>query len=252
MIQALAKHIEQLVAMPDELRLSTIRKFKKLCDSCGCHNERELASCLAEERRPRACPLARLLRACGQLQYQIKLPACLSLGVAGRDISWQALLMHLRLKASAPEASRELVEDVAAVAQAWAAIRRRFRRRRVRAPRQLLIGHSFGLVPETMTRNPEWLLPLRRALKAVDVTQLFHSLDRGEGAQEVAVHQALISDVIHGLRQREGPVGHLFADDRWGFVRSSAPRRSWLAVLSRKGFPCSMETESTGRIDPRD
>jgi len=101
---------------------ATIRKFKKLCDSCGCHNERELASCLAEERRPRACPLARLLRACGQLQYQIKLPACLSLGVAGRDISWQALLMHLRLKASAPEASRELVEDVAAVAQAWAAI----------------------------------------------------------------------------------------------------------------------------------
>ena len=101
-----------------------------------------------------------------------------------------------------------------------------------------------------MTKNPEWLLPLRRALKAVDVTQLFHSLDRGEGAQEVAVHQALISDVIQGLRQREGPVGHLFADDRWRLVRSSAPRRSWLAVLSRKGFPCSMETESTGRIDP--
>ena len=64
------------------------------------------------------------------------------------------------------------------------------------------------------------------------------------------MHQALISDVRHGLRQREGPVGHLFADDRWGFVRSSAPRRSWQAVLSRKGFPCSMENESTGRIDP--
>ncbi len=28
MIQALAKHIEQLVAMPDELRLSTIRKLR--------------------------------------------------------------------------------------------------------------------------------------------------------------------------------------------------------------------------------
>ena len=80
----------------------------------------------------RACPLARLLRACGQLRYQIKLPACPSLGVAGRDtgISWHALLVHLRHKASAPEASRELAEDMATVAQAWAAmIRRRFRRR---------------------------------------------------------------------------------------------------------------------------
>ncbi len=45
-------------------------------------------------------------------------------------------------------------------------------------------------------------------------------------------------------------MGHIFADDRWGLVRSSAPRRSWLAVLSRKGFPCTMENESTGRIDP--
>ncbi len=84
-----AKHIEQLVALPDELRLTTIRKFKKqkLCDSCGCHKERELGSYLAEERRRRVCPLACLLRTCSQLQYQIKLPACLSLGVAGLDIS---------------------------------------------------------------------------------------------------------------------------------------------------------------------
>ena len=60
MVQALAKHIEQLVALPDELRETTIRRYKRLCDSCGCHNERELAAALAEERRPRACPLARL------------------------------------------------------------------------------------------------------------------------------------------------------------------------------------------------
>jgi hypothetical protein len=44
MVQALAKHIEQLVALPDALRETTIRRFKKLCDSCGCHNERELAA----------------------------------------------------------------------------------------------------------------------------------------------------------------------------------------------------------------
>ena len=30
MVQALAKHIEQLVALPDELRETTIRKYKKL------------------------------------------------------------------------------------------------------------------------------------------------------------------------------------------------------------------------------
>jgi hypothetical protein len=115
MIQALAKHVEQLVALPDELRETAICKYKRLCDSCGCHNERELAACLAAERRPRADPIARLIRACGQLQAQIKLPACFSLGVAGRDTSWQALLMHLRMQASAPGASEQLIEDVDAV-----------------------------------------------------------------------------------------------------------------------------------------
>jgi hypothetical protein len=94
MIQALAKHVEQLVALPEELRETAICKYKRLCHSCGCHNERELAACLAAERRPRADPIARLIRACGQLQAQIKLPACFSLGVAGRDTSWQALLTY--------------------------------------------------------------------------------------------------------------------------------------------------------------
>ncbi len=56
MVQALATHIEQLVALPDEQRETTIRRFKLLCDKCGCHNERELAAYLAEERQPRACP----------------------------------------------------------------------------------------------------------------------------------------------------------------------------------------------------
>ena len=104
MVQALAKHIEQLVALPDELRETTIRRFKRLCDKCGCHNERELAAYLAEERQPRACPLACFLRLCGQLEVPIKLPACISLAVAGRDVSWYALRVHLQAAASAADA----------------------------------------------------------------------------------------------------------------------------------------------------
>jgi ribonuclease HI len=250
MVQALAKHIEQLVALPDALRETTIRRFKKLCDSCGCHNERELAEALAEERRPRACPIARLLRACGRLHMPVKLPACLSLGVAGRDLSWQALLMHLRSKASAPGADHSLVQDIGTVSQAWAAIRRRFRRRGVRAPRQLLLGHSFELVPESMSRNPAWLQPLRRALKVIEVKTLFPRLDRGEGVPEVAVHQQLLSEVIHSLREGEGPTEHLFADQRWEQVESSAPRQSWFSILNKNGFPCGMEVDTGCRIDP--
>ncbi len=158
----------------------------------------------------------------------VKLPACLSLGVAGRDLSWQALLMHLRCKASAPGADQSLVQDVGTVSQAWAAIRRRFRRRGVRAPRQLLLGHSFELqvVPESMSKNPAWLQPLRLALKVVEVKTLFPPLDRGEGVPEVAVHQQLLSEVIPCLRELEGegPTEHFFADLQWERVESSAPR----------------------------
>ncbi len=50
MVQALEKHIEQLVALPDELRETIIRKFKKLSHSCGCHNERELAAAGSSSR----------------------------------------------------------------------------------------------------------------------------------------------------------------------------------------------------------
>ncbi len=74
MMQALAKHVEQLVVLADELRETAICTYKRLGDSCagGCHNERELAAHFAEERRTRADPIARLIRACGQLQVQIK------------------------------------------------------------------------------------------------------------------------------------------------------------------------------------
>jgi hypothetical protein len=200
-MQALAKHVEQLVALPDELSETAICKYKWLRDSCGCHNELELAAYFAVEQRPRADPIACLIRACGQLQAQIKLPACFSLGVAGRDTRWQALLMHLRMQASAPGASQQLVEDVDAVARTWAAIRRRFRHRGVRMPRQLLLGSSFGLVPEIMRKKPAWLEPFRRARRVVDCKRLFPSLDRGEWVPEVAGQLALISDVLRGLRQ---------------------------------------------------
>ena len=255
MVQALAKHVEQLVALPDELRETCIRKFRKLCESCGCNNERELASHLAEEGRPRACPLARLFRACGQLQMEIHLPACLSLGLAGRDTSWHALLMHLRQKAGHAETDRQLAEDVDTVARAWAAIRRRFGRRGVRTPRQLILDPRattvLWLVPERMgKKSPQWLEPLRRALRVVETRRLFPRLSRGEGASEVEVHQALLSDVIHGLKQQGTQIEPLFADERWKLVRSSAPRRSWLTVLQKNGFPCRVEEESAGRIDP--
>jgi hypothetical protein len=99
--------------------------------------------------------------------------------------------MHLRHKESAPGEDQHLVQDIGTVSQAWAAILRLFRRRGVRAPRQLLMGHSFELVPESMSKNPAWLQPLRRALKVVEVKNLFPRLDRGEGVPEVAVHQQL-------------------------------------------------------------
>jgi hypothetical protein len=85
------------------------------------------------------------------------------------------------------------------VSQAWAAIRRRFQRRDVRALWQLLLGCSFELVPASMSRNLAWLQPLCQALKMVDTKTLFPRLDRGEGAPEVVVHQVLLLDVLHRI-----------------------------------------------------
>jgi hypothetical protein len=101
-----------------------------------------------------------------------------------------------------------------------------------------------------MSRNPAWLQPLHRALKVVDVKGLFPRLNRREGAPEVAVYQALLFDMIHSLQQEEVLAKHLFTDERWQQVRSSAPRRSWLSILNKNGFPCGMEVEPGCRIDP--
>ena len=253
MIQALATHIEQLVALPDELRDTTIRKFKQLCDSCGCRNEHELADHLAEERRPRACPMARLLRACGKLKMEIRLPACLSLGVAGRDTSWRGLLTHMKSKCTSSDADQQLKTEFELVQRSWGTIRRRFRRRGIRAPRQLIVNPrvspAIWLVPERMSKNPPWLEPLRRILQMVDTRNLFRRLDRGEGTPAEATHQALIHDVIRGLQRHDVPVEPLFSDSRWNLVRSSAPSRSWLNVLNRNGFPCRVDGY-TDQTDP--
>jgi hypothetical protein len=75
--QALAKHIEQLVALQDNLRTETIARYKQLCDTFGCSNEQELSEALSAERKPRRCPLARFLRVCGKLRVQAYRPVCL-------------------------------------------------------------------------------------------------------------------------------------------------------------------------------
>ncbi len=102
------------------------------------------------------------------------------------------------------------------VAKTWAAIRRRFRRRGVRLPRQLLLGSSYG-VPESMRKKPAWLELFRRALRVVAFKRLFPRLNRpgGEGVPDVAVHQAFVSDVLRGLRQADVQIGSLFTDNRW-------------------------------------
>ena len=130
---------------------------------------------------------------------QVKLPACISLGTAGRDTSWRALLTHLRNKASAVDASTLLKEDASAVGRAWNTIRRRFKRRGVHVPRQLMLNPHLP----TMRKNPSWLTPLRRALRAADTPLLFPRLDRGSVCLEVPMHKALLHDVLRGLQQQD-------------------------------------------------
>ncbi len=110
--------LAQLVALPDELLETTIRTFRRLCDKCGCHKERELAAYLAEERQTRVCPLACFLRIYCQLEVQVELPVCTPLVVAGRNVSWYALRVYLQAIAAAAGASNKLQTDVATITQA--------------------------------------------------------------------------------------------------------------------------------------
>ena len=253
LVQALSKHIEQLVALPDELRATTIRQYQRLCASCGCHTARELAECLREEQSPRPCPIARLLRACAQLEIQIRLPACLSLGKVERETSWHALLRHMQQQISGREEEQER-NDLALVTQCWTAIRRRLRRRGIRFPRQLVLDPqqtpAMWLVPHQLKPSPRWLEPLLRLLKNVNTVGLFPRLDRGLGAPVPPVHQQLLHDVISGLKNPEIPVVGLFEDGRWNEVRSSAPVLCWRTTLNRMGIVCYMQVEEPAGVDP--
>ena len=189
---------------------------------------------------------------CGQLEVQVKLrvPACISLVVAGRDVSWYALRVHLQTAAAAAGACDQLQADVAIDSHSWQVIRWLFISKGVRVPRHLLIDPRafpvMWLVTNTMSRNPPWLEPLRRALGSADARNIFPRFQRGEGAQRTAEHQALLHDVLCGLKDPEAPIGPLFADERWGRVRSSAPQQSWPTALRRHGFPCG----ALPRTDP--
>ena len=55
--------------------------------------------------------------------------------------------------------------------------------------------------------------------------------------------------MIHRLQQEEFLTKNLFTDERWQLERSSAPRRSWLSILHKIGFPCGMEVETGCRIN---
>jgi hypothetical protein len=164
--------------------------------------------------------------------------------------------MHLRQNAAHIQANQQLTEDVITVTLAWAAMQRRFRRRGVLTPRQLVLDPratpAHWLVPERMGKNPAWLEPLHRVLCVVETRRLFPRLRRGEDVPEVAVHQALLHDVIRGLKRRDVLVGPLFTDERWRLVQSSAPRRSWLSVLHKNvfKFPRGEEEEAAVSVDP--
>jgi hypothetical protein len=112
----------------------------------GCHrgnrnsDERELAEHLQSRGQLQRCPIARLLKACGQLGVQVRLPACpaaspsLGKSLTGRlrvvrEQSWHGLLGHLRSRALAPGAADQLRADFATVEASWPDICCRLRRR---------------------------------------------------------------------------------------------------------------------------
>ena len=253
LIQALAGHIEQLVALPDELRATTRRQYQRLCDNCGCHTAQELAAFLLAERSPRPCPIARLLRASAQLNVPIRLPVCLTLGKTERETSWFGLLQHIREKVGGLEGAQRRL-DLTLITKSWSAIRRRWRRRGVRFPRQLVLDPqqtpATWLIPQQLKPNPRWLEPFRRLLREVDTLSLFPLLDRGQGTSAPSIHQQLLHDVIFGLKRSEVPTEKLFDDPRWCEIHSSASRLGWQAALHKHGIICPKESRHPDRVDP--
>ncbi len=105
----------------------------------------------AEERQQRACPLACFLRLCGHLDVPVKFPTCISLVVAGRDVSWYALQVHLQATAASAGANDQQKTDVAIITKSWQAIQRRLRSKGVCCPQQLLV--------DPRTSPVMWLVP---------------------------------------------------------------------------------------------
>ncbi len=78
----------------------------------------------------------------------------------------------------------------------------------------LSIRARLPLVLKRMGKNPAWLEPLLRALCVLEERgRLFPRLNR-EDVPEAVVHQALLHDVINGLKRRDVPIGPLFAEER--------------------------------------
>ncbi len=162
LIQALSTHVGQLCALPDILRQTTIERYRRLCDSCGCHKERELAEYLHERRTTLRCPIARLLRmrATGSPDPT---PSPSFPRKAQRELSWYGLLQHLRALASAAEQEAQIQANVTLLAESWASVRRYLKRRGIRYPRMM------GVNP----RNPTvlWLMPRGHGLTRTRGTQ---------------------------------------------------------------------------------
>jgi len=243
LVQALATHIEQLVAFPDDLRERTIRQYRQLCSDTGCLTTCELTHLLSRERGPRPCPIARLLRVCGQLDLQIKLPDCLSLGPGEHETSWYRLLTCLREAIETSDVGAR--GDLETVERKWRALRLEFKTKGIAQPRALIddAGASRPQWRVSLFTAP-WLRPLYRLLQRIPPEtrrQLFPPLDRGRRAVTQEVHQPLVSAVFKALRDpqaRNSPLSHqilcsVFRDPRWTQVKCSERISTWKRLLTR-------------------
>ena len=231
LVQALASHVEQLVALPDDLRKTAIEQYRQLCTDTGCHTARELSDFLSHERKPRSCPIARLLRVCGQLKLSVKLPACLSLGRGEHETSWHGLFMSIRepaLAESADEASRS---DFLTVQKRWLDMRLTLRSKGYPNPRSLVLDAQAEHPKWRMKAFEEpWLKPLYRLLQNIPSNlrrRLFPRLDRGRRPVAQEIHQGLIGDALKALTKpsahispsKDGDTAEIFRDQRWSKVR---------------------------------
>ncbi|NBO64558.1 MAG: hypothetical protein EBU88_06900 [Acidobacteria bacterium] len=247
LVQALSTHIEQLVALPDELRDRTIRQYRQLCQDTGCNTARELADLLSCERRPRECPIARLLRACGQLDLAVKLPDCLSLGPGENETSWHGLFMQIRKFARDVTATDETRKDFETVSKSWPSFRSALHEKGYSQPRMLLI--------DAKAAQPQWRLeafdkpmlrPLHRLLQHLPSEtrrRMFPPLFRGRRPIAQELHRELIHDTLQALRAPLVPdasgnveVRHLFRDPRWSRVKCCTMELTWRRLLHSYGL----------------